>query len=184
MSEFEYYHDSEPIYVKNNQGAALHQSYNSRNDYSQPKPPLDDDYVLFQSVQISIPILPFLIMTGFVLFVMGLRAIKYFQLSVNWHVITKSFKYQIILLSLFFQIPLLCFYLYSLIKFGKSDASLILIIIFNSIIGGMASFVNEKSLGYFVIMLACFISSLLVNEAHIKTILICLCFLVVALVSS
>ncbi|EFC36953.1 predicted protein [Naegleria gruberi] len=192
MSEFEYYHDGDIHYVNHHQQASnshqqqqQYQSSYRSNDYSSSPSSsesyLDDGYVLFQSIQISIPILPFLIMMGFVLFVMGLRAIKYFQLSVNWHVITKSFKHQIILLSLFFQIPLLCFYLYSLIKFGKSDASLVLIIILNSTIGGMASFINEKSLGYFVVMLACFISSLLVQEAHVKTILICLCFLVVAL---
>ncbi|KAG2374742.1 hypothetical protein C9374_010486 [Naegleria lovaniensis] len=141
----------------------------------------DSSSVLFQSIQISIPVLPFIVILCLISIIVILRMIKFGQWTINWQIIAKSFRHQVVLLCLFVEIPLLLFYLFSLIKHGKKDRLLAVVLLLNGMFSGLMSFMQEKSLGFLVSLMGCFIASLVIDEAHVRTILLCLCFVLIVM---
>nr|CAG4715103.1 unnamed protein product [Naegleria fowleri] len=149
-----------------------------QNSYSSSD---DSSSLLFQSIQISIPILPFMTILCLIFLLILLRMIKFSQWAINWQIIAKSFRHQVVLLSLFVEIPLLIFYLFALIKHGKKDWLLAVVLLLNGMFSGLLSFLQEKTLGFLVSLMGCFITSLVIDEAHVRTILLCLCFVLVVM---
>jgi len=163
--------------------------YSLHHQYHSTPSEEEDASVVFQSIQISIPVLPFIILSIIILILVIVRFIKHAQYFINWNVIEKSIKQQVVLLSLFIQLPLLAFYLYTLIgrtsgqRKHPHEFSLSVFLLLNGLLGGVVNFLQEQSLGFAVSMLGCFSASLFIKEAHVRTILLCLCFVIVVLVS-